>query len=175
MSNYATLKSNMQTLIRNYFVNNPIPSVASLPVVWQDQNYSRPNLPYISVKLISTPTFGHANVGAPDNSGDAETTISKTFVLSTQFYSKKPSINPIEHLENLVFYLKSASSNEDIRALDLAYMDNTEVSDISALLDQNNIESRGHTDITFSGSYEITENLGVIDEVNFEGTYNDPV
>jgi hypothetical protein len=174
MSNYATLKNNIRLVIRDYYVNNPIPGVAVLPVVWKDQNRSRPNLPYVSVKILTTPTFGHANVGQPDNTGDATTNITKTFITSTQFYSNDPGIDPVEKLEDLIFYLKSHASKEDLQPLDIAYMDNSEVNDISALLDQNNIEARANTDITFGGSYSKTENLGVVEDVNFSGTYEDP-
>lgn len=174
MSNYQQCKDNIRVLIKDYYRNNPLPNLIQLPISWRDQNRPRPSLPYIGLKVLTTPTHGHSNVSQPDNSGISNIAIIKTLIVSVQFYSNTPTIDPVEQLENLVFYLKSPESDIDLQTLNIAYYDNTEVSDITGLIDQNNIEGRAQTDITFGGSYRKSSNLGVIEDVNFSGTYNNP-
>lgn len=179
MSDYATLKANIRTAIKDfyigYLVSNPIAGVTVIPVYWQDMNDPRPALPAVGIKILTSPTIGHTNVGKPDNTGNATSIVTKEFVLSTQFYSTTVDvIDAVNMLEKLVTYLKGPDSDLPLQTLTIAYVDNSEPSDISSLFGQNNIENRANTDIIFRGSYIDTNALGVIEDVNFSGTYNDP-
>jgi hypothetical protein len=171
MYTYKEIKQNIRMLIQNYY-NEIEPLTEKIKIAWNDLNFSRPNLPYIGIKILSTSTIGHSELFEPNDEGYAVEKITKEFIVSVQFYSNNENFEAIEMLENLIFYLKSEKSNSQLNDLCVAYIDNSDVNDISDLIDSNNIENRAQTDITFRASYEKVDNVGFIDNVNFQGTYN---
>lgn len=163
MIDIALLKDNLFDWV------DSVTSYGDSKIIWLDQNVPRPEKPYIGMRITPFVQVGQDYVGHPDNAGDANINGNREFTLMIQHYG----VGSVQVLENLRSSLQKPTIQESLREDGIVFVDRLDISDISELFD-NEYEERATMDLLFRIAQSITDNVGVIESTNIEGTYYAP-
>jgi len=152
----------IKTALRTWVVDNT--ALAESNVVFANQNAPRPSRPYITIFVTTTPLSEHANVGAPDDDGDAVIENETAVMASIQCFGD----TAYGVLEGLRGSLEKVTVQQALRAAGLPYIRTLSgVADLTETVGTQ-FEGRAGMDLEFRAVATVTDNVGVIESV--EGT-----
>jgi len=153
------------------YLYNLISANTSLLVIFSDENGVRPNVNYITLKITSFNKIGQKDYSIPDEiTGIRESFIHEDFVMSLISYGKGTQDN----LQNLKITFEKESIQETMRENNVIVRDTSLITDISTVIDEI-IEKRFLFEITMGFAYNFTENVGIIETIEYTPTYNTPI
>ena len=138
-------------------------------VIWADLNKPRPALPYSSIKINSLRFINQDHYSDASALGIQTVTGDREFTLSIQNFGKSDCVT---FLNGVIGKLKLNSNIDKFMAKKIVPFNNGGVTDLSALVDNTNIEKRASVDVFCRIKSSITDNVGIIDTVNVEGDDN---
>lgn len=142
------------------------PTVTPL-IIWANPNAPEPPAPCFVLRATLTNTSAHSQVSDVDAQGmqtvsdQAEATVTVTGV----------GVNTYAALEDVATSCRKPSSVALALSLDLALIDRPRVTDVTGLLNQIQMEERGVLSTTVRFVNTVSDNVGLIETVNMEGTF----
>lgn len=136
--------------------------------IWLDQNFARPNLPYIGLRLTPGSVVHQDYEARTDSNGDAEVLGDRKISLVVETYGSA-GYDLIHKIDNS---LEKLSVNIDLHANGLSFLQHGSIIDVSQLLDKE-IEKRFRTEMLFLYRYIDTDSVGFIDTVEIDKTVLD--
>jgi len=150
--------------------------VTAWPAVFAEQNAPRPGdgfqdtKPYVTIRLGTSARIAQDFVDVPDAATLDQAIIgNREFVVMIQTYG--PGAR--QTAENLRSSFSKPSVQAAFRAASLVYVDSENVENITELL-VSEYEERAILDFTIRTAEELTDEPGVIETVNGQGTIKDP-
>ncbi len=138
-------------------------------VILADLNKPRPTLPYSSIKINSLRSVNEDHYSDASALGIQTVTGDREFTLSIQNFGRTDCTS---FLGAVISKMRLNTNIDKFMAKKIVPFDNGGVLDISALLDNTNIEKRASLDIFMRIKSSMTDNVGIIDTVNIEGDDN---
>lgn len=138
-------------------------------VIWADLNKPRPALPYSSIKINSLRFINQDHYSDVSALGIQTVNGDREFTLSIQNFGKTDCVT---FLNGVVNKLRLNTNLDKFMAKKIVPFNTGAVLDISALVDNTNIEKRASLDIFIRIKSSMTDNVGIIDAVNVEGDDN---
>lgn len=154
------LYSELREIIYNWIYDN-----TSLIAIWDNENAPRPNIPYISLRILSISKIGQSYYDSPDHNGDRIIKYDEDFTLSIRSYGQGTDDN----LQLLKDSLQKESVIQYLQRNGLSIRNENNITDISILIDETR-EERFLYEVFFGIAHCIEENIGVIED--FEYSYN---
>lgn len=140
-------------------------------VIWQNENQPIPDVPYFATRLDSIVQIGHPYITPPDDDGSSSVKFSYDFTLHILGFGY--GIVEKTHMARQALGRPSVVSALDNKGI--AIVEPLPVMDISEVLNDVNMEERSSCDIMMRMSgIEEDEQVGVIEKVTAEGTYQQP-
>jgi len=137
-------------------------------VIFADQNAPRPDELYVTLKITGISNIGHREYTAPDYvTGDREIKYEDEITVSIQAYGP----DALATIQEIKESLKKESVLISLESNKIAKRRDEPMTNLSAPIDSI-IEERWGFDVTFGLANTITENVGVIESIEYEGTYN---
>jgi hypothetical protein len=160
MTSYDELKSNIIKVISG---------LTGITCIRGNQNSPRPDRPYISMILSIGDDVGTPYMGETDDiTGNTPYRQQDEVIANVQCFGDNTN-DPMDILRVLIWKLATVGSDQLLRDNELAYRRNEAITDVSALLDQNNIEQRASVDIIFGICFtQDPEYTSIIEDVNIE-------
>lgn len=128
-------------------------------IIWADQAEGRPQKPYISLKILSTPTPMEEDL--INNLGQTEVKQSSDFTLSVNYYGEKA----FSRLARLIAAAEFPTQTEKWGIANVAYKESSGIRDLTSLM-ETKFETRAQADLVFANSDVI---------VDLESTYIETV
>ena len=138
-------------------------------VIWADLNKPRPALPYSSIKMNSMRYVNQDHYSDATSLGIQTVTGDREFTLSIQNFGKTDCVT---FLNGVVNKLRLNTNLDKFMAKKIVPFNTGAVLDISALVDNTNIEKRASLDVFIRIKSSITDNVGYINTTNVEGNDN---
>lgn len=149
---------------------NFISSATDLTVIYADQNAPRPSTSYITLKMTTLTEIGQIDNICPDEiTGIRDNIYRNDINISLQGYG----IISLDALQNIKEYFEKELTKQEIESYDISILRNGNIINISTLID-NEIEPRFSYEILLNSVFYFEENVGIIENIEFSGTY-DPV
>lgn len=139
-----------------------------VPVVWLDQNFPRPSLPYIGLRIADLQVLHQDFQGNVDGDGLSEVSGDREFRLIFEAYGP----GSFDIINSAVNSLEKYTTNILLHGLSLVFKDSDRIVDVSELLDMET-EKRYRVDIFFRYRHRDTDDVGLIETVVTEDTYLD--
>jgi len=159
---YSELETYLYTLISGN---------TSLLVIFSDENGVRPDVNYITLKITSYNKKGQKDYTIPDEiTGIREVAIHEDFIISLISYGKGTQDN----LQLLKIAFEKESIMESMRTNKIVIREDSDIKDISIVIDEV-IEKRFLYEITMGFAHSFTEEVGIIETLNYTPTYNPPI
>lgn len=149
----------------------------NITAVWLNPNAPRPARPYATLQTVSRRRIGSASTGHPDATGDATITGDREVTLSVQYLGAADSNDPRDGYEELQALVDSLERPSVIEALDStgwAFIRTALLQDITAQVGTQ-WEPRAVVDIEFRATATQTDQVGVVETVKSESTFNERV
>lgn len=148
----AIIKKAIYTWLHKYKENGET-------IIWADQAEARPQKPYITIKILATPTPLEEDVVNDD--GQTEVKQSTDFTLSVNYYGERA----FNRLSRLIATAEFPTQTEKWNVANLAFKESSGVRDLTALM-ETKFETRAQADLVFATSDVI---------VDLESTYIETV
>lgn len=149
-----------------------IQPIINKTTIWEDQNGTRPALPYATLKVKSIRYVNQDYNESPDDDGDMRTLGDREFTLSINYYAQKTD-DTIEILQRVVDRIRTLSVSDKFNAKGFSAFDTSAVNDVSFLMDSVKIEQRATVDVFIRYKSRLTDNVGLIDTADITGSDND--
>ena len=137
-------------------------------VIWYRPNAPRPDLPYVTLSMLSFSQVGWDYIPRPDTNGDAELTGDREFTLQMQAFGD----NAFGILEDIRTSLQKPSVLDTLRDDGIVFVNQNEITNVTALLDTE-WEPRASMDIQFRVAQTAEDDLGKIETVELQEILND--
>lgn len=137
-------------------------------IIWLDQNFPRPSIPYIGLRIQEIRNIHHDFIDKPDTDGVATTNGDREIVLNVETFGET-SLDIINTIRNS---LEKYSVNAALADNGLSFKEADNVIDLSELLDTK-IEKRYRLNIVFHARNIDTDNIGLIETVEVLSEYID--
>lgn len=141
------------------------PLVGTDTLVFADENGVRAKLPYYVMRPTSFRQLGRDHFGDVNAQGIMPVTGDREFTLSLQRHGE----GSVEALNTLVSRLRLITTQDRLRSLGLVFIRSEAVTNISALLDETEIEPRAGVDIMFRITSRMLDNVGIIENLELTG------
>lgn len=162
MNSYIELKTNVVRVITD---------LTGITCILANQNAPRPNRPYISIELATIDNIGMSYMGDPEDIGGTTPYRQQDQVIANVQCFGDLINDPVEILRVLIWKLGTFFSDQILYDNELVFLDNEPIIDVSAILDQNNIEQRASVDIVFGVCFtQDPVYTSIIEDVNIEKT-----
>lgn len=140
-------------------------------VIFADQNAPRPDELYVTLKITGISNIGHREYDEPDNITEERTVkYEDEITVSIQAYGS----GALGVIQDLKESLKKESVIISLDDDNIAKRRDEPMTNLSTLID-NVIEERWGFDVTFGLANTITENVGIIETIEYTETFNSPV
>lgn len=139
----------------------------TVPVIFADENGTRPDGNYITLKVMTFSKIGQKDELPADNNGDRSVKYDEDFTLNIEGYGRGVQDN----IQELKDSLQRESGLQALYQVGIAVRADSDITDVSALLDET-IEKRYLYEIMMGFSRKIQENVGVIENVEWTPAYN---
>lgn len=152
----------IRTAVQSFIVDNT--TLDDSKVIRANQNSPRPNLSYITYLVTPTRKSEHANIGSPNDDGDALIENEKSITVSVQCFGE----DAFDILEGLRGSLDKVTVRDALRAAGIPYIRTLNgVNDLTETVGTK-FEGRAGIDLEFRTVDTVTDAVGVIESV--EGT-----
>ncbi len=158
---YSELKSALYSLISN---------ATNLFVIFADENGTKPNVKFITIKITTINMLGHRDYTAPNDDGHRTTRIIEDFNLSLTSHGDKTG----DALQEVKTFLQKESTIQELSNLEIAIRDESVIQDISIEINKK-IERRYIYELVMGFAHDFEENVGVIENYAITSTINQPV
>ena len=142
-------------------------SNTSVPVIFADENGTRPNENYLSLKVMNYLKIGQKDELKIDNNGNRSVKYDEDVTVNIEGYG----IGVQDNIQELKDSLQLDSVIQSLVSVGIAVRADSDITDISTLLDET-IEKRYLYEIMMGFSRKLQENVGVIETVEWTPTYN---
>lgn len=142
----------------------------SILIIFANQNGPRPNEKFIELRLTSISKLGHKDYTAPDDTtGIRIARIIEDFVLALTSYGSETD----DELQKIKEAFNTTEYINELSATGIAVRNDSDIRDISVEID-NEIEERYIYEINMGFSYDFEELAGIIEQVSYISTINQP-
>lgn len=138
-------------------------------VIFAEQDETRPDTPYVTIKLNSVQLAGHDHESQPDATD--QQTITGPRILVTEFQAM--GSNALSLLEQLKSSLQKISTVELLGASNISIFNSNEINDITVAL-ETKFERRGTFEVRFAVGSSESDTVDIVETVNIDATYKDP-
>lgn len=136
------------------------------PVIWANQDGPQPELPYVTLQVTADNREGMAHVGCIDADGIATIQQGQILSVSVQTWGNS-ALGLVQGLRNS---LEKPTVQRGLRESGLAYVRVTlgpqDVPDVTG----TTFQARAVMDVQFRAAVTLTDDLGVIESIAFEGS-----
>lgn len=137
-------------------------------IVWLDQNFPRPAVPYVGLRVAELRNIHHDFIGNPDDTGDASVNGDREIVLHVETFGD----TAFDLANTIRRSLEKYSVNFSLQCDGLSFKDSDNLIDLSELLD-NKIEKRYRLNLVFHARETQTDDVGIIETVRAQSDYID--
>jgi hypothetical protein len=155
--NVATLKSRLWTMLQ---------PIMGGTVIWADQNGPRPALPYATLRLSVIPRIGTPHYSNPDNNGLQTVLAVRESIVQVQRFGT----DSVAAVETFADKLALTTNLDKFSLQKIALFDVSSVTDVAQLLNGLATEPRASVDFSIRWVSDQTDNVGLIETVNSNGT-----
>ena len=138
------------------------------PIIWSNQNAARIAKPYIVLNCATLGFPQHDHYGQVDDDGVRNQSSWRRATVDLQFYCGWDSLSLADRACML---LKTDRSLDKQVQLDVAIGDRLTLTHVPALLNESQFEERAVYSFDYFYTQHVDENVGVIEEVCFEGKF----
>ncbi len=160
------------------FVHDLIAELLNLPkssVIWANQNdMPRPMKAYATLRLYNVQREAAEELRPTDTPGIMNIVVPTSAMLEVQ-YTDNQKQNPLETLERMVRGIEKPTVADRCQAARVAFFNAGPVQDVSFTLGAVAWEHRAAVDLSVRYMSEITDDVGIINEVEIAGTLTGPV
>lgn len=160
------------------FVHDLVAELLNLPkssVIWANQNnMPRPMKAYATLRLYNAQREAAEEMRPTDTPGVMNIIVPTSAMLEVQ-YTDNQKQNPLETLEQMVRGLEKPTVADRCQAARVAFFNAGPVQDVSFTLGAVAWEHRAAVDLSVRYMSEITDDVGIINEVEIAGTLTGPV
>ncbi|HFK7186595.1 hypothetical protein ACCC84_10375 [Serratia odorifera] len=142
-----------------------ISQLLPITLAYADQNNSRLDLPYATLKVSSRLTIGRDEEGKVNVDGIMPMHGVREGVVMINVYGGSAR----EHCDNLVNNIRKVTSRYLMRREKFVISNNAEVQNITGLRDDANFEAMANVDLTFRYTGKYTDDVGLIETVDATG------
>jgi len=140
-------------------------SATDRPVIWAHQDGPQPATPYLTLHVRATAREGMADIGPINDEGIATIQQGQLLTVGVNSYGDG-ALDTLQALRNALI---KPSVQRALRVDGLAYVDVLSLTDLPAITGTT-WQKRAVLDVEFRAAISITDDLGVIETVAFEGT-----
>lgn len=140
-----------------------------ITVIYADQNAPRPDENYITLRLSTIVSIGHRNYQSPDSITENRV-VKYEDELTASFQSY--GVDTVNTLQLLKESLQKESVMYDLLNMNIAVRREENIRNVSSLVD-NIIEEHWSYEVTFGIANTFSENVGVIEDTEIAGVYDD--
>lgn len=162
-------KTQIEDILIAWAVSNNGASLNGSKIVIADQNAPRPSRPFVTIKVTIQNDSEHADIGAPDEYGIAEIVTDRMVMASIQSFGE----NAVEIMDALRLSLEKGSVHEGFRRDMLPFIRVVNGFEDVADVVGTEYEDRAQMDAEFRCAGVIEDDIGVIEHVEIEGTFDD--
>jgi len=145
-------------------VYNWASSATGRPVIWAYQDGPQPTPPYLTLHVRATAREGMADIGPISDEGIATIQQGQLLTVSVNSYGN----GALDTLQDLRNALIKPSVQRALRADGLAYVDVLSLTDLPVITGTT-WQARAVLDVEFRAAVSISDDLGVIETVAFNG------
>lgn len=147
-----------------------------LTVIWSHPNAERPQRPYATTQIVSSPRVGRAYVGRPNQDGESRVLLDRDLTISVQVYESTNELDPrkaFQRCEDLRDSLDKPSVREFLTGNGFAVRAIELLQDTPQLVDTK-WEPRATLDVRFGLAKELLDDVGVIEQIELLGEMTSP-
>lgn len=160
------------------FVHDLIAELLNIPkpsVIWANQNnMPRPMKAYATLRLYNAQREAAEELRPTDTPGIMNIVVPTSAMLEVQ-YTDNQKQNPLETLERMVRGIEKPTVADRCQDARVAFFNAGPVQDVSFTLGAVAWEHRAAVDLSVRYMSEITDDVGIINEVEIAGTLTGPV
>ena len=160
------------------FVHDLIAELLNIPkpsVIWANQNnMPRPMKAYATLRLYNAQREAAEELRPTDTPGIMNIVVPTSAMLEVQ-YTDNQKQNPLETLERMVRGIEKPTVADRCQAARVAFFNAGPVQDVSFTLGAVSWEHRAAVDLSIRYMSEMTDDVGIINEVEIAGTLTGPV
>lgn len=160
------------------FVHDLIAELLNIPkpsVIWANQNnMPRPMKAYATLRLYNAQREAAEELRPTDTPGIMNIVVPTSAMLEVQ-YTDNQKQNPLETLERMVRGIEKPTVADRCQAARVAFFNAGPIQDVSFTLGAVAWEHRAAVDLSVRYMSEITDDVGIINEVEIAGTLTGPV
>jgi hypothetical protein len=136
-------------------------------LIFADANAPQPPKPFWTLRVGTESTYGSPEMTAPNNTGLATITETKTTTVTLQRFADVRG-SSMEKMQDLKLSLRKPSVRDALAAFYLVVWDTGTVQNVTALLAGTNqqMEDRAALDLFVGYKASVTDNVGLIDTVS---------
>lgn len=160
------------------FIHDIIAELLNIPkpsVIWANQNdMPRPMKAYATLRLYNAQREAAEELRPTDTPGIMNIVVPTSAMLEVQ-YTDNQKQNPLETLERMVRGIEKPTVADRCQAARVAFFNAGPVQDVSFTLGAVAWEHRAAVDLSIRYMSEMTDDVGIINEVEIAGTLTGPV
>lgn len=137
-------------------------------IIWANPNAPEPKAPCFVLRATLTATPDHSQVSDVDENGVQ--TVADQALATVTITGVGP--NTYAALEDVATSCRKPSAVANALALNIALVDRPRITDITGLLNRIQMEERGQLSTTVRFVNTVSDNVGLIETVNMEGTFD---
>jgi hypothetical protein len=143
--------------------------LSGISIVWSNQDIPKKAKAFVLLNILSLKGSGQNSQIAPDPNGRAASVGNRELTLSIQYFGS----GCFDGLDNLKQSLRLDSYLQFIKTLDLAFVRDDDIQNITGLVDQS-FEPRASYQVVFRYSQVGYDDVGIIEHIGAEKTFKQP-